>query len=125
MRRASRARSVTVRAVFERFTERAIKSIMLAQQEAKKLGCVQVSALAGPLAHSNPQTGARERGGPGRGGPPAQISPGGSNGTPPFPKSAPRGSPPGDSERAPALVPRERSRGRRGEAFAQRVAVHL
>mmetsp|Transcript_13989 Transcript_13989/g.33044 ORF Transcript_13989/g.33044 Transcript_13989/m.33044 type:complete len:748 (+) Transcript_13989:281-2524(+) len=35
---------VPVKAVFEKFTERAIKSVMLAQQEAKNLGALEVSA---------------------------------------------------------------------------------
>jgi len=39
---------VTVNAVFERFTERAIKAIMLSQHEAKKLGSNQVRAPSRP-----------------------------------------------------------------------------
>lgn len=34
-------------AVFERYTERAIKAVMLAQQEAKLLGSLEVPALLG------------------------------------------------------------------------------
>lgn len=41
----TRARVVSVRAVFEKFTERAIKAVMLAQQEAKNLGALEVSPL--------------------------------------------------------------------------------
>mmetsp|Transcript_2300 Transcript_2300/g.5774 ORF Transcript_2300/g.5774 Transcript_2300/m.5774 type:complete len:943 (+) Transcript_2300:213-3041(+) len=44
-RGATRRRvGVAVRAVFEKFTERAIKAVMLAQQEAKNLGVLEVTA---------------------------------------------------------------------------------
>jgi hypothetical protein len=39
--------SLQVVAVFERYTERAIKAVMLAQQEAKLLGSLEVPALSG------------------------------------------------------------------------------
>lgn len=37
-----RARAVRVTAVFEKFSERSIKSVMFAQQEAKNLGAPEV-----------------------------------------------------------------------------------
>lgn len=42
---ASRSRrKLTVNAVFEKFTERSIKSVMIAQQEAKNMGAGEVLA---------------------------------------------------------------------------------
>lgn len=38
----SRRAAVVVRAVFEKFSERSIKSVMIAQQEAKNLGAMEV-----------------------------------------------------------------------------------
>lgn len=38
-------RLVTTRAVFEKFSERSIKSVMIAQQQAKELGATEVGAL--------------------------------------------------------------------------------
>lgn len=37
-----RRRTVTVKAVFEKFSERSIKSVMIAQQEAKNFGASEV-----------------------------------------------------------------------------------
>jgi hypothetical protein len=48
MRRAPASRSrgkLTVNAVFEKFTERSIKSVMIAQQEAKNMGAGEVLAI--------------------------------------------------------------------------------
>jgi hypothetical protein len=42
-----RGRAVSVRAVFERFSERAIKSVMIAQSQAKDLGASEVRTGAG------------------------------------------------------------------------------
>lgn len=39
----SARKSVTVKAVFEKFTERSIKSVMIAQQESKNLGATEVT----------------------------------------------------------------------------------
>jgi hypothetical protein len=44
-RRKSRGQVVKISAVFERFTERAIKGVMLAQSEAKLSGCAEVNSL--------------------------------------------------------------------------------
>jgi hypothetical protein len=46
--RVGRRSAVSVRAVFEKFTERSIKSVMLAQQEARQMGATEVgSSLLG------------------------------------------------------------------------------
>jgi hypothetical protein len=39
---SSRARAVACRAVFEKFSERSIKAVMISQQQAKELGASEV-----------------------------------------------------------------------------------
>lgn len=43
--RRARLTTVRVQAVFEKFSERSIKSVMFAQQEAKNLGASEVHGL--------------------------------------------------------------------------------